>query len=206
MRKIMTNQNNEYILKEGYNIILTSLLVSFIVDIFISDGLANIFYLLVFLLLFIYRNPSRVNYLAKDDDILAPIDGKVIAIDKSKNKQKIYIDVSLCNSHVLRTPINSKYKLKSLKNGLNLNSNTFKAKKLNAQAILKFDDIKIKLISGIYNSKLNFKDSQHLNAGENIGIFLQGLIIIEIPNNYKLNININDNIYSKSTIQANNTQ
>jgi len=199
----MMNQNNEYILKEGYNVILSSLLVSFIVDIFISDVFANILYVFVFVLLFIFRNPSRVNYIAKNDDVLSPIDGRVIAIDKSKNKQKIYIDVSLCDSHVFRAPTNSKYKLKSLKNGLNLNSNSFKAKKLNAQAVLKFDDIKVKLISGICNSKLNFITSTEIKSSDEVGVFLQGLVIIEMPNTYKINTNINEKVNSTTTILAN---
>jgi len=197
------NQNNEYILKEGYNVILSSLLVSFIVDIFISDVFANILYVFVFVLLFIFRNPSRVNYIAKNDDVLSPIDGRVIAIDKSKNKQKIYIDVSLCDSHVFRAPLNSKYKLKSLRNGLNLNSNSFKAKKLNAQAVLKFDDIKVKLISGICNSKLNFISSTEIKSSDEVGVFLQGLVIIEMPNTYKINTNINEKVNSTTTILAN---
>lgn len=195
--------NNNFILKQGYKVIISTLLLGLFFDIFISDFLSNIFYILFFILLFVYRDIKRDNFLAKNSDILAPIDGKIIAIDKYKDSYKIYIDVGLCNSASFKAPISSNYELISVRNGLNLNSLSYKAKKLNANAILKFNDIKITLISGICNTNLSFiKSKNNILQNEELGIFLQGLVIIEVNNSSNLTIKLNQKVYSNKTIIA----
>ena len=194
----MQYQNNNIILKEGYNSIAIVLAFSILLSIFISDLLANIGFLLTLILLFIYRNPNR-NSFASSSDIISPIDGIISAIDITDRKYKIYIDVNLCNTHLLRAPISSKYKVKSKLNGLNLNSSTYKAKLLNTQAVLKFDNIKVKLISGICNRDIILNENSKVKVGQEIGIFLNGLVVVEIPKEKKLKISISDKVYSGIT-------
>jgi hypothetical protein len=83
--------NNNIILQEGYKSILIALTLSVLASLFICDTLAIIGYIITFVLLFAYRNPN-INFYNKDEkNILAPIDGKITAIDYSKNKYKVYI-------------------------------------------------------------------------------------------------------------------
>ena len=192
------NNNNQPILKEGFSPIIITLMISLFFSIFISNFLGNVGFIITILFIFIYRNPSRQTMNNKNM-ILAPIDGKISAIDITKNKYKIYIDVNLCNTHVLRAPIKSKFKIKSFTNGLNLKSSSYKAKLLNTQATLKFDDIKIKLISGICNSNIILYKNDKVEATQDVGIFLNGLVIVELPKTNNLKISLNDKIYAGLT-------
>jgi hypothetical protein len=192
------NKNNQLILKEGFSPIIITLLISLFLNIFISNSLGTIGFVILLALLFIYRNPTRQTINNKGM-VLAPIDGKISAIDITKNKYKIYIDVNLCNTHVLRAPIKSKFKVKSFVNGLNLKNSSYKAQLLNTQATLKFDDIRIKLISGICNSNIILYENKKVEATQDIGIFLNGLVIIELSRKNDLKISINDKIYAGLT-------
>jgi len=193
-------KNNFLILSQGYNLILSVLVLSVISDLFISNTLSCIGYTLVLILAFIYRNPSRNNFTNEKNNFYSPIDGKIVAIDKSKNKQRIFINVNMCNTHLVTAPKNSTMTIHKIKNGLNLSSNTYKARKLNNQITLKFDNIKVKFISGFCNSNINFKNQITLKLGDEIGIFLEGLVIIELPLNTNINVSLNDKIYSNKTL------
>ncbi|HIP12122.1 MAG TPA: hypothetical protein EYG73_05315 [Arcobacter sp.] len=194
----MSNQNNQLILKEGFVPVVIALAISLFLNIVISDALGNIGFVVTLALIFIYRNPSRATTNNKDM-ILAPIDGKISAIDISKNKYKIYIDVNLCDTHVLRAPIKSKFKTKSFKNGLNLKSTSYKARLLNTQAVIKFDDIKVKLISGICNSDIVLYENEKVEATQSIGVFLNGLVIVELPRSCNIKVELNDKVYAGLT-------
>ena len=194
----MSNQNNQLILKEGFVPVVIALAISLFLNIVISDALGNIGFVVTLALIFIYRNPSRATTNNKDM-ILAPIDGKISAIDISKNKYKIYIDVNLCDTHVLRAPIKSKFKTKSFKNGLNLKSISYKARLLNTQAVIKFDDIKVKLISGICNSDIVLYENEKVEATQSIGVFLNGLVIVELPRSCNIKVELNDKVYAGLT-------
>ena len=194
----MNNQNNQLILKEGFKPVVVVLLISIFLNIFISDTFGNIGFIITLALIFIYRNPSRTTVNNKGM-ILAPIDGKISAIDISKNKYKIYINVNLCNTHVLRAPIKSKFKTKSLKNGLNLKSTSYKARLLNTQAVIKFDDIKVKLISGICNNDIILYENEKVEATQEVGVFLHGLVILELPRSCSINVNLNEKVYAGLT-------
>lgn len=193
------NQNNQIILKEGLIPIVITLGVSLFLKIFISDFLGNIGFIFTLALIYIYRNPNRESYHTKNN-ILAPIDGKISAIDITENNYKIYIDVNLCDTHLLRAPVAGKYKIKNFIHGLNLNSSTYKAKILNTQAILKFDNIKVRLISGMCNPNITlYKDNIKVAMAQSIGLFLHGTVIVEIPKDKQLQINLNDKVYAGIT-------
>jgi phosphatidylserine decarboxylase len=195
--------NNNIILQEGYKSILITLGLSVLASLFICDLLAVIGYIITFILLFAYRNPNINFYNKNDKNILAPIDGKISAIDYSKNKYKIYIDVSLCNTHVLRAPKTAPFKIKSFVNGINLCSNTYKAKLLNTRATLKFDDVKVKLLSGMCNPEITLYDTLgKVESTQAIGVFLHGSVLVEIPKEYELKVNLNDKVKAGQSLLA----
>jgi len=193
-------KNNFLILSQGYNKILSVLLLSILFDIVSFDTLSCMGYTFVVILLFIYRNPSINNFSKDTNNFFSPVDGKIIAIDKTKNKQKIYINVSICNTHLVTSPKDCTMSIHKIKNGLNLPCNTYKAKKLNNQITLKFDNIKVKFISGICNNEINFINPIKLKLGDEIGLFMQGLVIIELPLNTNLEVNLNNKVYSNKTL------
>ncbi|HIP26854.1 MAG TPA: phosphatidylserine decarboxylase family protein [Flavobacteriaceae bacterium] len=109
--------------KEGYTIILISLVLSavsiFLIDKFIHTSWLNsaftilVLFLLVIVLQF-FRNPKR-NTILNNNQIIAPVDGKVVVIEevveseyfKDKRRQ-ISIFMSPLNVHVTRYPISGK--------------------------------------------------------------------------------------------------
>ena len=149
--------------------------------------------------MFIYRNPSR-HIFENSKSILSPIDGKIIAIDCVDGKQKIYCKVNLCNNHILRAPQSGNFKIKKYHHGLNLNPNSYKANILNEQITIKFKNLKLKLISGICNQTIEYSEKTEAMQGENIGLFLDGIAIMTVKENFSLMIDIGDKVTAGQTI------
>lgn len=192
-------KKNNLILSEGYKTITITFVIAIVVMLFIYDCLGYIGILIGLALLFIYRDTYR-HIFKNTDSFLAPIDATVSAIDHANGKYKIYCKVSLLNNHVLRAPIDADVKVKKYRRGLNLNPNSYKASLYNEQIVLKFSDIKIKLISGLYNHKMKRVKEITVSQGDKISVFLDGLVIITIPSQYDLNIKIGDKLTSGQSI------
>lgn len=111
--------------KEGYTIILSSLVISaisiFLIDKYVfvpwSNKLLTITVLILLgIILQFFRNPKR-NTIINKNQIIAPVDGKIVVIEevveseyfKDKRRQ-ISIFMSPFNVHVTRYPINGKVK------------------------------------------------------------------------------------------------
>ena len=191
--------NSDLILKQGYKPIIISLVIVLLLQLFISSFLSNIVLVITLFLVFIYRNPSR-HIFENSKSVLAPIDGKVMSIDYVNGKQKIYCKVSLCNTHILRAPQSGNIKVKKYQHGLNLNPNSYKANVLNEQITLKFNHIKLKLISGICNTNIIEIEDKTVCQGEDMGIFLDGIVEMTIKDDYKLLVKIGDKLTSGQTI------
>ena len=183
---------NSFILPEGKRYILISFIATIIAWFFICDTLAFLLFLLTLGFIYVYRNNEVTK--AKVENYVSPIDGEVFAIDKKSKKTNIYVNVSLCNSHSVIAPINCKYKVKSLVHGLNLSGFTFKSKLLNTKKVVKFDKLKLELISGRFNIEHDFKASKEVEQYEKVGIFLNGVAIISVPKDVILNIKLQDKI------------
>jgi phosphatidylserine decarboxylase precursor-related protein len=197
----LKTKNNQLILEEGFRTILITLLVSLFIKFFISDFFGILGFILVLALIYIYRNPTKHSINDKDN-IFCPIDGTINVIDIKKNKYIIYIDVSLCGTHKLRAPVEGNYKIKSKQNGSYLNPFSPKAQILNEQAVLEFEDVKMKIIAGLCNKEIVLYHEENVKAGDSIGVFLQGLVILEIPKTSALLVHIGDKVSSATNIIA----
>ena len=109
--------------KEGYTIILGSLLISALSIFFIDKYIffpwsSKLMIITVLLLLFIvlqfFRNPKRHTVL-NENQIIAPVDGKVVVIEEvveneyfNDKRRQISIFMSPLNVHVTRYPISGK--------------------------------------------------------------------------------------------------
>ena len=109
--------------KEGHKIIIYSFFITFIISISSEYFLANdyfskvtqIFSLVIFcLVLQFFRNPKR-KILKNENEILSPVDGKIVSIKKVYEKEYfkddrilVSIFMSPLNIHVTRYPISGK--------------------------------------------------------------------------------------------------
>ena len=193
-------ENINILAKEGYKSIIIALSSALILDfIFGFDWLSTILYIVTIALIFMYRNPERTVH-TNQNEFLSPVDGAVNSIDIKDGKKYIYIDVSLCNVHLLRSPIDADLKVKDHIKGLNLPAFKYKAKKLNERMSLDFGKLKVNLLSGLFNTELKFKDIEHLSKGERIGTFLNGTVMIELENDEKLFVQIGDKVKAGETV------
>ena len=109
--------------KEGHKIIIYSFFITFIISISSEYFLANdyfskvtqIFSLVIFcLVLQFFRNPKR-KILKNENEILSPVDGKIVSIKKVYEKEYfkddrilVSIFMSPFNIHVTRYPVSGK--------------------------------------------------------------------------------------------------
>lgn len=194
----MTNIN--ILAKEGYKSIGIAFVSALVFDFIIGCGfMATLLYLLTIAFIFMYRNPER-NAQSNQNEFLAPIDGTINSIDIKDGKKYLYIDVSLCDTHLLRSPVDSDFKIPFYRKGLNLSTFKYKAKKLNEKMIIDFGKIKMTLLSGLCNTQLNIKQRDNVSKGERIGIFLNGTITLELSNKEKLFVQIGDKVKAGETI------
>jgi len=190
---------DRFILKEGIKPFAILLIFAVVLDIFGFDTVANIGYIGAILLLIIFRDTKRDSY-SLANEIVAPINGKIIAIDLVDDKKLIYLKVSLCGNHSLKAPIEANMKITHFQKGLNLPPYLYKAKKLNEQITIEFNDVKLQLLSGLCNIPLDIKKQEYCTKGCNIGVFLDGIVIIQIPSNATIYPQIGNKIKSNSPI------
>jgi len=190
---------NNLILKEGYKGIGIVFAAAVFLEIFISDCLGSIGFLLGVFMIYIYRGTTRHLFL-NTQSVLAPIDSVVTAIDHVNGKYKVYCKVGLLDNHIVRAPLSTTMKIKKYKRGLNLNVNSYKASLYNEQVVLKFDDIKVKLISGLCNIKIKRMYESNVSQGDKISVFIDGLVIITISDGNDLLIKIGDKLTAGQTI------
>ena len=202
-KKTRKMNNTTIIAKQGFKPIAIALFLAIIFDLIIGCSfMGNLLYLLTFVLLIVYRNPERSVY-SDENEVLAPIDGKVIAIDEYEGKKNIYIDVSLCDTHILRAPLGGDFETLSHRHGLNLSHFTYKASKLNEKALLSFENkLKIELLSGFCTPSIKLPHDHKINKGERMGVFMQGSAKIILDADKETFVNIGDKVYAGETIIA----
>lgn len=189
------------IAKEGQKSILITFGVM-IVFIMLECGLLTFLsFVLMLSLMYIYRYKYIDYRIFREDDYYAPISGKVSAIDVKNFKKSIYIDVNLCNSHILRNLESGNCKL-TIKRGLNLFLSTLKAKKLNENAKFEYTNSTMELFSSLYNPELNINIKENSLKGEKIGVFLQGQVIVTFNDDIETLVKIGDKVISGKTLIA----
>jgi phosphatidylserine decarboxylase len=206
MQKIL----NQFILEEGYSKIAVTFGVTLFLFFLGFSFFGKIGVLITLLILWIYRNNQSIihNPANLSDTIYAPIDGKIASIDKSEGKQKVYIDVNFCGSHILRAPMGGVYTIDSLVNGLNLSSWTFKSRSLNSKGVISFKDnfddkVNMEVLSGFCGAKIAlYPDNKEVATREPIGVFIQGTIIVEIPATYEIKVYIGDKVTGGISVLA----
>ena len=206
----MLENNNQFILKEGYSKIAIAITITLILFFFGFSFLSKVGVLITLFLLWIYKNNLSESYNPQnlEESIYAPIDGKISSIDYSKDSCKVYIDVRLWDNHILRAPVNGNFSVDLLINGLNLSGWTYKSKLLNTRASMSFVDsggevIKLNAICGFFAPKIVLEsDKKEVKTSEKIGLFVHGIVILEIPKSYELKLKLNDKVMSGISVIA----
>jgi phosphatidylserine decarboxylase len=197
--------NKNFIVEEGYKPIFISLIITFLLYAFDLEFLGAIGVVFTLLLVYIYRDTARYIY-ENPSNILAPIDGKVIALEEKNDKIKIYVQVSLLDNHNIRSPFKSQCSIKMRQFGLNLDPSSYKGSLLNEQVKLKLlsneykdKSIELKLISGFYNPSISINSNENYEQGETLGLFVNGIAEITLDS-METSIKINDKIKAGQTI------
>lgn len=185
-----------FILKEGFKLITTTLVISVLLDFFISDFLAIIGYLIAIFLIYIYRN---TNCKTLDANIVSPISGKIMAIDIVNNEKLLYIEKSLCSPSILRAPKTGILSLEKERFGINLDASKYRAKKLNTLKSFKISDLAITLLSSICTTTNSIDENRNYEQGEKIGVFTYGQVILQIKD-LNSNIKIGSTLVSGETV------
>lgn len=189
------------IAKEGQKSILVAFIAMLVFILAGCSFLAFVSFALILVFIFLYRNNTlKIN--STPLEILSPISGTVSAIDIRDKIKLIHIDVSLCNSHILRALEDGGFKVTN-KRGLNLSLSTFKAKVLNEKAKIEFENTSLELISSTCNSSIDIKENNNSLKGDRIGVFLQGQVIVTIKPELELSVKIGDKVESGISVIAN---
>lgn len=191
---------NKFLLKEGNKPVLYALVFTVISAVFICNTLAVIALLITLSLLYIFKVPFR-SY-SNVSDILSPLDGQVLAIDQKNESQIIYIQTSLCDAHILRAPKSGHFEVLKNKKGINLDANSFKAKTLNQNLVIKFDDICLDFLVGQYNICLSLDEQKEYNQNEKFGVFTHGLTKITLNKNIPSKVKIGQKVYAGISVLA----
>ncbi|NLO16925.1 MAG: hypothetical protein GX118_01845 [Arcobacter butzleri] len=186
--------NTCIIAKEGFKPLAIVFVIFFILKfIFSFEILGNLTFLLLLFMIYLFLNPER-EVVAQEEEILSPIDGKIVALDNKDGKNYIYLDVSLLDRHILRVPDDKSMKIERRSYGINLNPNTKKGKLLNSQVIVDFETLKLHLLSGVCKFDIIVNMLDKIQKGKRFGFFLQGVATIEIDEDIKLDVKIGDKL------------
>lgn len=187
-----------YIAKAGIKPVLAFFII-FILSLFTSWWP---FWLLVLIIAaFIYKNPHK--QLSNPDElaILAPISGKITAIEKIDYKNlgsclEIRILNSLCDSGVLRGFKTCKLSQIINKKGLFLCPKMPQARRLNERQILisKESGVAVRILAGGFGRHLRLKQDLFLSQGEELGFLYSGEVSVILPAKSSLRINIGEKV------------
>ena len=172
--------------------------------------IASIFFLGAAFTFYFFRDPER-KILATDDQIVAPADGKIIAIDEYKENgqlfTKISIFLSIVDVHINRAPVAGKIDKLEYHPGKFYVALKEAASTENEQNIItlgsKHGTVIVKQIAGIIARRIVFwkNKGDTVGLGEKIGMIAFGSRTeLILPGPIKLHIKINDKVHAGLTI------
>ncbi|MDR1008359.1 MAG: phosphatidylserine decarboxylase [Campylobacteraceae bacterium] len=176
---------------------------------------AAFFMLMVLLfLLFIYRNPERI---AVEDDplaVIAPIDGKITAINRCADelmdgKKSLYIKIRSLplNVSMVRSPTAAVLSSAKTIYGLFLPPYTKEALTLNERVNIKCikgdDNFAMRLRAGIFSRKLYLsKERGNIRAGTRIAFMVDGTVELFLPLETRIKLSIGDYVKGGESIMG----
>jgi phosphatidylserine decarboxylase len=161
--------------------------------------------------IFIYRNPERESIFYKEDSVICPSDGRVIAIDELKDNSeytyKITIDNTYLDVSLLRVPFTSIVSFFKNEKGARVSSKSSLFSKINENSEIIFQDTKKNKLKIIHTLKqsvtpldINIMNNKELLQGSRYGIMLNGITSIYLPQNFRVNLSVGAEVKASKTL------
>jgi len=204
-------RNNLFpIAKEGWKYIASASVILILFTLLDFDLLT--FFILLTLLTFIYlfRNPERQLPIFEKLSVVAPSDGVVNAIVELQDSDYSYrvdIESSCLDVAVLRAPLSAKLESITKYNGTRVSLNSKLFKDTNENVELVFVDEKENRLKITHRLKQSFSPlfietikSQNLHQTARYGLMINGVTSIYLPNNFRLDINVGNELKASESL------
>ncbi len=198
------------IAREGWKFIGYSALAFVIFSILDIDLLQIVSFFLILFFIAIYRNPERETPMFQDNSVVSPIDGIVVAIEELDGREyayKIEVDSNYLNVAVLRAPLTSSINNIDIIKGAKLSKSNTLFKKLNEYCEIVFKDKNLNTLKVVHRLKqsfdsinINASSSQNILQGSRYGVIVNGVTTIYLPQNFRLNVNIGNELTASQTL------
>ena len=170
-----------------------------------------VFFVIVLFLGWVYRNPERI---ADEEDklaLLAPIDGKISAIEQCRIEASdekllcVHIEGQAFGIGVLRAPACFTCKGLRLRDGLNLAHDTAQAPLLNARLRLHCEarggDFWIGVQAGpLMKHIITYNLKKPFRMGDRFGFGLGAKVSLYLPSSVRIRANVGDKVYGGESV------
>lgn len=198
------------IAKEGFRYLLYLLGTFLLFTILDLEFLSFFIFLAIIAFAFFFRNPERVLPIFQDNSVVSPVDGVVTSIDEINDGEyayKVTIASSFMDVGVLRVPFTSTVNSYMITRGTRLAHSNPLSEKLNENAEIVFTDNNSNNIKLFHTLKQGFDEitldvikEQKFIQGTRYGFSLNGLTTVYLPQNFRLNINVGNEIKSSESL------
>ncbi len=207
------------IVKEGLWVIVPAIVVPILLIWLTGRFLFALIFILTAIFIFFFRDPTRIPPFAAG--ILSPADGRIIQIDELPNELVLFIELSLINCHLQRSPIDGTVSSITRIPGkhrrfhivspiLGFTKKKIRAAGENARNVIEIDmdNSKKMWISQIVGAfarrcKSFVKVGQKLQRGDKIGlIYFGSMVKLKIQGQYELKVKKEATIKAGQTIIA----
>ena len=194
----------------GFKYIASTFLAFIIFSIFDIEFLALIAFILSVAFAFIFRNPEREFPSFEKNNLVSPVDGRVISIDHIQDSEytyKVEVDSSYLDIGILRTPLDSTLESLILRKGTRLAKTSTLFEDVNENAELIFVDDNSNSVKVRHQLKRSFDGinidvvtPKKLKQASRYGVMLNGITTIYLPKNFRLNVTLGNELKGSQTL------
>jgi|SaaInlStandDraft_4_1057021.scaffolds.fasta_scaffold44322_2 phosphatidylserine decarboxylase len=203
---MIINSNVGVLVKEGYGYIALSFIpLAFSTLLDLPTILTLIFLALFVFNIYFFRNPERQINNQGDESVLAPVDGKITAIERGEEYLVVTIENSFKEPHIVRSAIVGKMTSIDQKHGL-FNSFSQLESSLNERVVLIQNhigqSIKYELFYAHFPVRaiIYANENSNYNLGERLGFLSSGKINLHLPLNLDIQSNIGDSVLAGESL------
>lgn len=199
-------KTTNFILFNGYKPILISFVIFLVLFFLGFDFLSFVMFIVTAIYIVYYLNPEREPEEMDPLAIIAPIDGKITAINPHSDKVEIVISNFFTDIHVIRAPFDCVIEKTKKFTGTNLVLSNPNAKALNTKLCIGFEKnghkFSLNLTSSIFKIKnlLFFTEGSLIRLARRIGFFSGGEAVFICPINVDLKVSVGDNLKGAKTL------
>lgn len=204
-------KNNLFLIaKEGWKFIGFSFLALLIFSALGLESLNILSFVAILFFAFVFRNPERETPSFQENSLVSPVDGVIVSIEELSNSEYAYevkIDSGYFDVSVLRAPLSASVKVLHIQKGAKLSDEEKLAQKINEKAEIIFEDKESNKVKIEHLLKRSFDDiqigiaeAQNISQGSRYGVMVDGVTSIFLPQNFRLNIAINNRVKGSETL------